>query len=365
MKKYLVFLLVILTQSLINAQSNYTLKLKFDEKYFLSNLIPHKTNNSFVLKIFKKTDSISNLKINKNYIVVLDSILRKESQSVSEKELLSLDSKQRKEFDSLKIAINNGDFLNLMKKAVDANFDEVFLKSVLEKEGIQNVEISKPEYNRFVAKFSNQESLQNANTSLTNNSIFFHQSIEDQELGKITDCFMNENKKMVDENYLKKENNYLLIYYESEFIKRPKIESKCFENKKIATLLKKGLDSDVYLKLFFVKESSEIENSISKLIKGFDIEFEKNVKSYNDNKFYITLYLDENGKESLRLFSEQNIGKAIFISNNSQFLLNPKINSVLAKGSILLNGNLFDDNWQDIFDAVKFEVFKNSLTFEN
>ena len=76
------------------------------------------------------------------------------------------------------------------------------------------------------------------------------------------------------------------------------------------------------------------------------------------------IFLDEIWKEKLKKFSENNIGKSIFISKGSQFLLNPKISSNLDKGRFMLSGNMFSDNWQETFDLLKFEVFKNSITIQ-
>ena len=196
------------------------------------------------------------------------------------------------------------------------------------------------------------------------NSISFHESIDNDELENIHECFMNENKPLVDNFSLKKENNYLLITYDSEIVKQTKIYSKCFDSNNIVTLIKEGGFSDVYWKLYFVKNSGELENLISKSIKSFDLEFKKNEQSYDDNIFYIKIFLDEIGKENLKKFSENNIGKSIFISKGSQFLLNPKISSNLDKGRFMLSGNMFSDNWQETFDLLKFEVFKNSITIQ-
>lgn len=361
--KYKFLLITILSLNFYFSQTNYVLKFKFNEKYFLSNFITHKTNNSFVLKIFKEADSISDFRNSENYVEIVDSLL-KDRVDFTKKELGELTLNQKNELDSLKIVIQNGDFLKLFKSSVETNFSVEFLKKNIEKEGIKNFEIFKTSYNSFNINFSDKESVDRVKILLNNNKIFFHEEIDGRQLEDVQNCFMKENQELVDDNYLKKEDNYLLIYYENDMIKQLKIESKCFDSNNITTLIKKGGYSDVYSKLFFVKNSGDLENSISKSIKGFDLEFKKNEKSYNDNLFYLTVYLDEKGKESLKNFSEKNIGKTVFISNKSQPLLYPKIKSSLIKGSFLISGNMFIENWQETIDIIRFEVFKNSLTFQ-
>lgn len=347
---------------MLNAQEKYTLNLKFNEKYFFSNFFLNKTENEFVHDLIKETDSIT-MYNNKNYIEVMDSIMNRKI-NFSMEELNKLSFKKRKELDTLKIQLQNGSFLELMKQSVDAFSDKNFLKKKFEDNGIDSLEILKPSYNRITINFTSKKYLEVAKNLLKKNSISFHESIDNDELENIYKCFMNKNKPLVDNFSLKKENNYLLISYDSEIVKQTKIFSKCFDSNNIVTLIKEGGFSDVYWKLYFVKNSGELENSISKSIKSFDLEFKKNEQSYDDNIFYIKIFLDEIGKKNLKKFSKKNIGKSIFISNNSQFLLNPKISYTLDKGSFMLSGNMFSDNWQETFDLLKFEVFKNSITIQ-
>lgn len=70
------------------------------------------------------------------------------------------------------------------------------------------------------------------------------------------------------------------------------------------------------------------------------------------------------GKEYLNEISGQNIGKKLFISTDSELLLNPKISTKLENVSFKLNGNLFEVNWQELYELVRFAVFKNSLTLQ-
>lgn len=362
MKKLKLFTLFVF-HSLCFSQESYALKLKFDERYFLSNIFTHRTNNTFLLKVFKETDSIKNFRKNKNYVEIMDSLLNVKLK-YEEKELDNFNSLKRKEFDSLKTEILNGNFLKLMKSSVKVNFSSNFLEKTFEKYRIKNFKINQTDYNQFFVLFSDKESLERAKTILKTGILSFHESIKSNELESIKNCFLKENIHLVESNNLKKENDYLLVSYETEFLKEPKIVTKCFDYNNISILIKKGKEDEVFSKLYFVKQSTKIENSISHSIKGFDLDFNKNTESYNDNLFYMTIYLDEKGKEYLKEFSKNNIDRTIFISNESQFLLNPKIKSLLTTGQIFLSGNMFEENWQDLFDVLKLNVFKNSLTFE-
>ena len=221
--KKIFLLLIIFGFSFLNAQKTFTLNLKFNEKYFLSNFFSHKTNNEFVLDLVKETDSITRNN-SKNYVEVMDSIINKRF-NLSKKELNKLSSIQKKEFDSLKIQFQNGNFLELMKKTVDAFLDKNLLQKKFEDNGIDSLEILKPSYNRITINFTNKKYLEVAKNILNQNYIFFHESIENDELEKEYNCFLNENKSLVDDNYLKKENNYLLLYYDSVLLTQPTILS--------------------------------------------------------------------------------------------------------------------------------------------
>lgn len=362
--KKIIFLLSFLALNLYFSQTNNVLKLKFNERYFLSNMITNKTNNAFILNVFKKIDSISDKQKNRNYIVIMDSIL-KNGMILQEKEKLNYTASEQKAFDSLKVEIDNGNFLKLMKKAVQVNFDSEFLEKSFVKSDIKNFKINQSDYNTFSIAFSDKENLAKTKTLFLTQRLFFHESIGDKDLEEIQDCFMKENDTLVKNNYLKIENNYLLIYKDdANLFGHSYKNSKCFNSKKITFVLNNGEDYEVFSKLFFVKESNKLENNLVKSIRGFDIVFKKNQNSYNDNNFYLTFYLDDFGKDYLKQISEQNIGKKIFISSESEFLLDPKISTKLENGSFKLNGNLFEVKWQELYELAQFEVFKNSLTIQ-
>lgn len=190
----------------------------------------------------------------------------------------------------------------------------------------------------------------------------FHEAIDEIELEKIQNCFLNENNNLVKNNYLKKENNHLLIYKD---VSIPILDyyqkSKCFDSRNVTFLLNQGKDFDIFSKLFFVKKSDNLENNLINSVERFYFEAKKNEEVYEDNLFYISLFLNDNGKNILLKFTEKNVGKKVFIGDKNEFLLSPSISDKLKNGRIVLKGNLFDVNWQRIYELVKFEVFRNSL----
>lgn len=225
------------------------LNLKFDEKYFLSNFITHKTDDEFVLRVFKITDSIAQRQTNKDYISLLDSVLRQEMQlTEDERKLLSL--AQKKEHDSLSKEIENGNILKLFKSAVQVSFGKQFLENIFQNSEINNYEINQTVYNQFSINFSEKENLEKAKILFFTKQLSFHESIDAKELEIIQNCFMKENDILVKNNYLKKENDYLLIYKnDSELLETSYKKSKCFDFNKITYLLNNEEDYNIYFLL--------------------------------------------------------------------------------------------------------------------
>lgn len=106
-----------------------------------------------------------------------------------------------------------------------------------------------------------------------------------------------------------------------------------------------------------------MENTLVNSIKGVDISIKENRNDYNDNYFYLSIYLDEIGKKNLSEFSERNIGKKVFTASNYEVVSNLNISKKIENG-IFISGNLFKENWQKLYELVKFEVFRNSLTVQ-
>lgn len=359
--KKIYFLITFFIFNFFFSQTNYVLKLKFNEKHFLSSFIRNNTKNEFVLNAFRKADSITQNSLNYNYVNILDSVLKNEFK-ISEKEKLNLSDLERKQRDSLFFEMQNGNLLSLYKKIVEVNFDSEFLEKILIDNEIRGSKITQTDYNQFTISLINKENLEKTKTIFLNHRLSFHEVIDKTELEKIQNCFFNENENLVKNNYLKKENNHLLIYKD---VSIPIFDyyqnTKCFDSRNVTFLLNEGKDFDIFSKLFFVKKSDNLENNLINSVEGFYFEGHKNEEIYEDNLFYISLFLNDNGKNILLKFTEKNVGKKVFIGDKNEFLLSPSISDKLKNGRIVLKGNLFDVNWQRIYELVKFEVFRNSL----
>lgn len=356
MKKGL-FVLIILFSNFYLSQTNFVLKIKFNERYFLSNFMAHRTENDFVLSVLKKTDSISKLQINSNYVEVMDSIMRIES-NLKEEEKASLNKSQKKEFDSLKVEIDNGNFLNLMKEAVKVNFSADYLEQILNDFYIKNFKINQTDYNQFSINFDDKVNLEKAKAILFKNKMSFHEAIFEKELENIQNCFMKENDVLVQNFSLKKQNNILLI--SKDYINSLK-SSKCFDSKKVTYLLDEGEDYEVYAKLYFVKQSNVLESKLINSIKGLNLQTKENRDNYGDNFFFLGMYTDDVGIKYFSEYSTQNINKQIFIAKSEMFLISVNIDEKMEDGLFIVSGNLFEENWQDLYELVKFEVFRNSI----
>lgn len=324
-----------------------------------------RTDNAFVLNLINEADSLALKNSKENYSVLLDSLLKKKS-NLSNEELSKMSEKDQKDFDSLKVAIQNNYFLDLFKKMVDVNFDNELIKTNFEKAGLKNFEIVKPDYNLFQFTFIDYKNYLKAKNLFNENSISFHEALESEDLEKLKNCFLKENKKLVQENYLKDgKDNYILFYDNNSIVFQELYNSsKCFDFKKVTYLENIKNKDAVYTKIYLVKKSNKIEENLSKSLNWFDVDFKQNANVYKENTFKISVYLDEIGKQNLKTFSTENIGKQIIISNKNQFILAPTISNSLNNGMFLFTGNLFDADWQDLLQIVTFQVFKNSVTIE-
>lgn len=356
MKKTLVFIIFIISNFYLS-QTNFVLKIKFNEGNFLSNFMAHRTENDFVLNVLKKTDSISKIENNSNYVVIMDSIMKIES-NLNKEEKAALNGTQKKEFDSLKIEIDNGNFLKLMKELVKVNFGADYLEQTLTEFDIKNFKINQIDYNQISITFNDKENLEKVKNLLYKNKMSFHETLDEKELENIQNCFMKENDVLVKNFSLKKQNSILLI--SKDYINSLK-SSKCFDSKKVTYLLEDGKDYEVYAKLYFVKLSNVLESKLINSIKGLDLQTKENRDDYADNYFFLGMYSDDVGKKYLNEYSTQNINKQIFIAKGKELLMFVNIDEKMEEGLFIVNGNLFEENWQDLYDLVKFEVFRNSI----
>ncbi len=357
MKKTVTIILLVLI-NIINAQEKFTLNLKFNEKYFLANFLKFKINNKLEFSLIKKADSISKLKVSYNYAEILDSLAIKDIYLETEKSN-SFSMSEKKEFDSLFNLVKKGKLLEKHKKLIQNIFGSEMLDKQLKKLSFKNYNITQLDYNRILLSFSDKIDYEKVRDLLNNHKLLFHESIDNKDLEIIQNCVLNENKTLVNQNNLKRENDYLLISNRS----RIKTNSKCFNSTDVSVLLKKDMVSK-YSKLFFVKNTGELENSISKSIKGFVLQLKKNEKSSNEDYYFYTFYLDDNGKNSLKTFTTKNTNKIVFISNESQIINNSKMETTFGDGIFYIKDSNLDKNWQETYDFIRFEVFKNSITIQ-
>lgn len=361
--KKLILLLIVFIFNYYSCQQKNVVNIKFDEKKFIADFIVNKTQNSFLINVFKTSDSLSEIDKKKDYLVILDSVLKHKMalSSEEEKELLP---QEKKEFDSLKIQIQNGHFLSLMKKAVEVNFGTEFLENTLKNLEINNFKINKIDYNKFSLILPTDELAKKTKAKLSTHQLSFHESLSEYELQNVQDCFMSENVNLVQNNYLKKENDYLLIYKsDAEIFGNLYQNSKCINTKNISILLNNGEDYDTFSKLFFVKNTTSLEDKLVKSIKGLDFSTKEDKTDYNKNFFYLSIYLDDKGKDVLSEYTDRNRKKKIYTANNLEFVSMINISEKIQNG-IYISGNLFTENWQKLHELIKYEVFKNALHIE-
>ena len=233
------------------AQKGNVLKLKQNEGNFISSFIKGKTENEFVLDIIKRSDSVFNSDKNKSYIEIFDRLLRKESQ-LSSAELQTFNPKLRSEFEALQLQVENGYLVDLLKKAVDVNFDAEFLSNFLENKNLKNFSVSKPNFNLFEIKFSSTEDYNLARKILQQNSLFFYEPLDDAELNSIKNCIIQTNSELQKNFYIKLNDGEYYFSLSKDFVnqfRNSKEPSKCFDSNSILILFDDGYYYDIYSKL--------------------------------------------------------------------------------------------------------------------
>ena len=365
MKRFsLIFFVVFFNFSF--AQKGNVLKLKLNEGNFISSFLRGKTENEFVLDIIKKTDSVFNLDKNKSYIEIFDRLLRKESH-LSSAELQALDPEFRREFEALQLQVENGYLVEILKKAVDVNFDAGFLSIFLQSKNLKNFSVSKPDFNLFEIKFSTAEDYNLGKKILSQNALFFSEPMENAELNGIKNCIIKANSELQKNFYIKLNDGEYYFSLSKDFtnqVRNSEETTKCFDSKTASILFDEGYDSENYSKLYLVKKDKDLEKGLIENVNAFDFKGETSESSYKDNLFFISIFTNEKAQKSLQEFSQRNLGKNIFISNCNNLILNPEVSVVLEEGKILFTGNLFDEKWQEFFKAIQFQVFKNSISFQ-
>lgn len=345
----------ILFFNLCFAQKTNTLKIKFNERIFLSNFLKSNTNNSFILRVLKSADSISNIRQTENYIDILNTSL--ENNLKLEMQHKTVDNDLIKELDSL------DGFKELMKKAVENNFGSEFLQQSFNMFGISNFNIKQSDYNEFFVSFSDKNSFEKAKSVLFSSTLSLRKPVVEDELEKIHNCFMKENDLMVKNNYLKKEPNHILIYKDdANMFGNSYEESKCFDHKKVTWLIDNGENFDIFSKLYFVNYNNEKDKNLVDSIIGFDFRTDQELKEGTDGSYFLaTVFFDPKGSVFLsEFFSENEDKKNIFIGNQSDFLMKTEILVPPTFDRMIIKLNIFEGNWKKTYELLKFESFRNS-----
>ena len=279
-----------------------------------------------------------------------------------------LDPEFRTEFEALQLQVENGYLVEILKKAVDVNFDAGFLSIFLQSKNLKNFSVSKPDFNLFEINFSTAEDYNLGKKILSQNALFFSEPMENAELNGIKNCIIKANSELQKNFYIKLNDGEYYFSLSKDFanlVRNSEQTSKCFDSKTTSILFDEGYDSENYSKLYLVKKDKDLEKGLIENFNAFDFKGETSESSYKDNLFFISIFTNEKAQKSLQEFSQRNLGKNIFISNCNNLILNPEVSVVLKEGKILFTGNIFDKKWQEFFKQFSSRFSKTAYRFSN
>lgn len=364
---------------LYSQKSQYNLKVKFNEKDFLSEFLVANTQNKIINLIISQSDSIWAKTPQENYTAVFGKTLIEKAKLKTDKDVDNLSDENRKEWDAMKSEILKSNVVEMYEDAINRTFDRSFLEGVLRRNNVPYLDIEKTAYNEFVIHFQT-ESYKNAGKSLFTENILKLYPVPNDIITTTTfNCIKNNIQKKykqtgtIEDKFLAYDNEAQLDF-RSYIQELSEICSPSNSNLIYFSSTPKGSDykTNIYVGEKYNSESLFKNMKIAKAV--YDINY-KGKESLSEEQA-----LEYRKKDKILFsFKENNVGDTLM----KDLLQNNKNNGyILAKsdGNILLfiknienqkNGNYgFEINasdyyWEPIYQDILFEVFKNFVKIKN
>lgn len=377
MKKTL--LILCLASSFCFAQNaTNDLKFKFNEKEYLSNLLTSTTQNTILTKVIAQSDSAWAKNPSQDYSSVFSKYLTEKAKKTNDKDASKLSQKDKAEWESLKTEIAKIDLTEMYQDVINRTFNDIFLKSVLVRNNIRDFSISKPSFNQFVISFSSEADLKSATNLFKETGLAIFPMANTRTRNGIFSCIQNQMKKKkiengkIASNYLQFPNEEQVIYrnnfkdlrntcsssdnslsYFAEIPKGQDYETNIYVGKKI--------NSDLIFKnLIFTKAIYDIS------YKGKEQITEEQATEYRKNdKIIFSLVENKTGADMMQKLLNSNKDNAyILAKSNGDFMVPIQKIDNQKDGKFGFEINASQYYWENIYQDLLFEAFKNSLTIQ-
>lgn len=377
MKKIL--LISLLTSGFLYSQNGaYDLKVKFNEKDFLSNFITSNFKNEIVTQVLDQSDSVWNKNTDQNYIPIFSKVLIERAKMQNDKEANQLNKKDLEEWETMKPEIVKTNIIEMYQDAVNRTFDVSFIKNSLQRNNIHDFTLEKPSYNEFIIHFNTDAERKSGERILKGNILSIYPIPGDETIQPIYKCIKEymQKKKITDgsiEGQFLSFPNEEQINYKTHFKELEKECSSTDSSISYFTFIPKG--SDYTTNIYAGKKTdAEFIFKNMKFVKAiYDLNYkgqaqitEEQAAEYRKkDKILFSFKESKEGDSLMKTLLESNKNNGYVIAKNNADILLPiqKIENQ-NNGTYSFEITASQYNWENIYEDILFEVFKNAITIK-
>lgn len=377
MKKIL--LISILTSGFLYSQNReYNLNVKFNEKDFLSSFLTSNLKNEIVSQIIAESDSVWIKKTDQNYVSVLGKILVDRAKKQNDKNTNLLSKQDKEEWEAMKPEIAKSNMIEMYQDVVNRTFDISFIKNALQRNNIHDFTLEKPSYNEFTIHFKTDAERKAGERVIKENILAIYPIPDEKIIHPVYNCIQDQMKKKkivnssIEGNYLSFPNDEQ-IDYKTYFKEFRKTCSPTDNDLSYFVLTPKG--SDYTANIYVGKKiNSALLFQNMKIVKAvYDLNYkgkeqisEEQAAEYRKkDKILFSFKENKEGDDLMKTLikSDKNNGY-ILTKNNTDILLPIQKIESQNNGIYSFEITAVQYNWENIYEDILFEVFKNSVTLK-
>lgn len=377
MKKIL--LISILTSGFLYSQNReYNLNVKFNEKDFLSSFLTSNLKNEIVSQIIAESDSVWIKKTDQNYVSVLGKILVDRAKKQNDKNTNLLSKQDKEEWEAMKPEIAKSNMIEMYQDVVNRTFDISFIKNALQRNNIHDFTLEKPSYNEFTIHFKTDAERKAGERVIKENILAIYPIPDEKIIHPVYNCIQDQMKKKkivnssIEGNYLSFPNDEQ-IDYKTYFKEFRKTCSPTDNDLSYFVLTPKG--SDYTANIYVGKKiNSALLFQNMKIVKAvYDLNYkgkeqisgEQAAEYRKKDKILFSFKENKEGDDLMKTLikSDKNNGY-ILTKNNTDILLPIQKIESQNNGIYSFEITAVQYNWENIYEDILFEVFKNSVTLK-
>ncbi|MGL6125505.1 hypothetical protein BBI01_00960 [Chryseobacterium artocarpi] len=377
MKKIL--LISILTSGFLYSQNReYNLNVKFNEKDFLSSFLTSNLKNEIVSQIIAESDSVWIKKTDQNYVSVLGKILVDRAKKQNDKNTNLLSKQDKEEWEAMKPEIAKSNMIEMYQDVVNRTFDISFMKNALQRNNIHDFTLEKPSYNEFTIHFKTDTERKAGERVIKENILAIYPIPDEKITHTVYNCIQDQMKKKkivnssIEGNYLSFPNDEQ-IDYKTYFKEFRKTCSTTDNDLSYFLLTPKGSDytANIYvgkkINSVLLFQNMKIVKAVYDLnYKGKEQISEEQAAEYRKkDKVLFSFKENKEGDDLMKTLikSDKNNGY-ILTKNNTDILLPIQKIESQNNGIYSFEITAAQYNWENIYEDILFEVFKNSVTLK-